>query len=113
MVSLPFALLSGAALSPVSATGWGWLAALVGLSTVAGHGLMNHAARFVRLFSLNLVIVLEPVFGIALGTVLFGATVSWLQGVGGAVLAVAVLVGLAPERRLRATLAAAQINPTA
>src|SRR5262249_6381245 len=38
-----------------------WLAALVLVTTVAGHGLLNLAARHVGLFLVNLIIVLEPV----------------------------------------------------
>ena len=101
LVALPFALVSGATLLPTSAASWGWLAGLVVLSTVAGHGLMNLAARHVRLFTLNVVIVLEPAIGIGLGAALFDASVSTLQVTGGLVLAAAVLVGLGPERRLR------------
>jgi drug/metabolite transporter (DMT)-like permease len=43
---------------------------------------------------LNLVVVLEPAIAIAMGALLFGATVTPVQAVGGAVLALAVVVGL-------------------
>jgi drug/metabolite transporter (DMT)-like permease len=76
------------------AESWGWLACLVVFTTLAGHSLMNRAAREVRLFTLNIVIVLEPAIGIALGALLFGATVSASAIAGGVVLVVAVVVGL-------------------
>jgi drug/metabolite transporter (DMT)-like permease len=75
-----------------------WLGALVIVTTVAGHGLLNLAARHVGLFTVNLVIVLEPVLAIALGAALFGATVGTLTALGGALLIVAVLVGMRPAR---------------
>jgi drug/metabolite transporter (DMT)-like permease len=64
---------------------------------MGGHGLMNFAARHVKLFTLNVVIVLEPAIGIVIGGMLFGATVSLLQAFGGAILAVAVIIGLRQE----------------
>ena len=73
---------------------WYWVAALVLLTTVGGHGLMNLAARTVRFFVLNIVIVLEPAIAIALGAVLFGAAVTPLQVAGGVLLAASVVVGL-------------------
>lgn len=90
----PVALLSDVPLVGHSATSWAWLAGMVFVTTLGGHGLMNLAARDVSLFTLNLVIVLEPPIAIALGALLFGATITWLQGAGGVVLACAVVLGL-------------------
>ena len=64
------------------------------VTTFIGHGLLNLAASYVPLFTLNLVIVLEPAIAIALGVLLFGATVNRAQAAGGAILIAAVLVGL-------------------
>jgi drug/metabolite transporter (DMT)-like permease len=90
----PVMLVTGSRIVDYPAPSWGWLAGLVLLTTLAGHGLMNRAAREVRLFTLNIVIVLEPAIGIALGALLFGATVSASALLGGVVLVVAVVVGL-------------------
>jgi drug/metabolite transporter (DMT)-like permease len=68
-----------------------WMAALVLVTTVAGHGLMNLAARTVSLFTLNMVIVLEPAIAIGLGALLFGATISATTALGGALLCAAVV----------------------
>jgi drug/metabolite transporter (DMT)-like permease len=95
----PVALIAGDRLQGYPAASWGWLAALVLLTTIGGHGFMNLAARDVRLFTLNLVIVLEPPLAIALGTLLFGATVTPLQVAGGILLGAAVVVGMLPELR--------------
>jgi drug/metabolite transporter (DMT)-like permease len=54
------------------------------------------------------VIVLEPVIAIALGFMLFGATVTPPQVAGGALLAVAMVVGL---RRQSAALESAATTP--
>lgn len=90
----PFVFTAEAPAMPGSAAAWGWVAALVLLTTVAGHGLMNLAARTTTVFEVNVVVVLEPAIAVALGWVLFGAAMTPLQAVGGLVLAAAVLVGL-------------------
>lgn len=96
---LPGAALAGDRLFDYPPASWGWLTALVLLTTVGGHGLMNLAARRVKLFTLNVVIVLEPPIWIALGAALFGAGLTGLQALGGAILAVAVVFGLRGEAR--------------
>jgi drug/metabolite transporter (DMT)-like permease len=100
LISLPIVLLAGApgSLTVTSPARWGWMLALVVLTTVAGHGLMNLAARRVTLFALNIVIVLEPAIAIAMGALLFKARVTALQLGGGALLAAAVIVGLSGRR---------------
>lgn len=95
--ALPVALLSGGNLFDHPPAAWGWLAALVVFTTLGGHGLLNLAARHVKLFTLNVVIVLEPPLAIAMGAPLFGASVTPLQVAGGVVLALAVIVGLQSE----------------
>jgi drug/metabolite transporter (DMT)-like permease len=90
----PIMLITDSRIVDYPAASWGWLAALVVLTTLAGHGLMNRAAREVKLFTLNIVIVLEPAIGIALGALLFGATVSLSAVIGGVVLVGAVIIGL-------------------
>jgi len=97
-VLLPSAALAGDRLLPTTPASWGWLTALVLATTIGGHGLMNLAARSVKLFTLNVVIVLEPPIGIALGALLFGAGLTVPQALGGAILAAAVLFGLQGER---------------
>lgn len=97
-LALPAALIAGDELIGFSLSSWGWLWALVLATTMAGHGLMNLAARGVSLFALNLVIVLEPAIAIAFGALLFGAQVTPLQLGGGVLLALSVAVGLMPRR---------------
>jgi drug/metabolite transporter (DMT)-like permease len=94
VTALPVALLAGVPLWGFSGPTWGWLGAIVVVTTLMGHGLMNYAANHVSLFTLNIVIVLEPAVGIAIGAVLFGATVTATQLVGGALLSAAVVFGL-------------------
>lgn len=94
VVTLPAPLLARDSLAHVTPSGWGWLLAVALVTTVGGHGLLNLAASRVRYFALNLVIVLEPAIGIAIGALLFPVELRPLQIVGGALLSTAVLVGL-------------------
>jgi drug/metabolite transporter (DMT)-like permease len=64
---------------------------MVMVTTLGGHGLLNYAARTLSLFTVNIVIVLEPVLAILLGAWLFGASISWPQAVGGLLLSAAVI----------------------
>ncbi len=104
LTALPAAFASRAVMIDYPAASWWWLTALAVLTTVGGHGLMNLAARHVTLFTLNVVIVLEPGIAIAMGAALFGAEVTALQLAGGALLTAAVIVGLRGERRINAAL---------
>lgn len=114
IASLPVVLAAGVPLAPrelapgneaLSFLGWtpspwAWLGGLVVVTTMGGHGLMNAAARGVRLFTVNIVIVLEPPLGILLGMWLLGQKPPTpIQVAGGAVLAAAVVVALLPEAR--------------
>jgi drug/metabolite transporter (DMT)-like permease len=92
--TLPLVWATGVPVVGHPAPAWGWLAALVVVTTVAGHGLLNLAARHVSLFTLNIVIVLEPAIGILLGAVLFGARAGAAAIVGGLLLMAAVAVGI-------------------
>jgi drug/metabolite transporter (DMT)-like permease len=92
--ALPVALLADTTLTGLSASSWGWICAIVAITTLSGHGLINLAARSVPLFTLNLVIVLEPPISIGIGALLFGATVNATQLFGGVFLTAAVIVGL-------------------
>jgi drug/metabolite transporter (DMT)-like permease len=94
--ALPVALVAGVPLVGFSAATWGWIGAIVVVTTLMGHGLMNYAANHVSLFTLNIVIVAEPAVGIAFGALLFGASVSATQLIGGALLGAAVLFGMRP-----------------
>ncbi len=98
LITAPVALFAGTTLTGHAAESWAWLGALVLLTTVGGHGLMNLAATRVRLFTVNLVIVLEPAIALALGAWLLGTGVTAIQLGGGVLLAASVIVGMRPER---------------
>jgi drug/metabolite transporter (DMT)-like permease len=91
---VPVLALTRAPLIGYSGTSWGWLAGLVLVTTLAGHGTMNFVARYVPMFTLNVVIVLEPALSILMGIPLFGASLNIAQAIGGLILMVAVVVGL-------------------
>jgi drug/metabolite transporter (DMT)-like permease len=97
LLALPFAL-AGGKLVGYPWPSWAWLAGLLLLTTMAGHGFMNRAANHVSIFALNIVIVVEPAIGIGLGAMLFGERVTPLQLGGGVLLAFAVTVGLTSIR---------------
>lgn len=92
--TLPVIALAHSPLAGYSGTSWAWMAALVVLTTVGGHGAFNVAARHVTLFTVNVVVVLEPAIAIAMGAALFEASITGLQLVGGVILAAAVVIGL-------------------
>jgi drug/metabolite transporter (DMT)-like permease len=94
ITALPVALAAGVPLWGFSAPTWQWIGAIVIVTTLMGHGLMNLAANHVSLFTLNIVIVLEPAVAITIGALLFGATVSVVQLLGGAFLGTAVMFGV-------------------
>jgi drug/metabolite transporter (DMT)-like permease len=94
ITALPVALAADVKLWGFSAATWQWIGAIVIVTTLMGHGLMNHAANHVSLFTLNIVIVLEPAVGIAIGVLLFGATLTMAQLLGGALLGTAVMFGV-------------------
>jgi drug/metabolite transporter (DMT)-like permease len=96
---LPVVLLTHSRLFSYPRTSWSWLGGLILITTVAGHGVFNYVSRQVKLFTLNVVVVLEPAVGVAMGWGLFGASMTRLQLLGGAILAVAVVIGLLPEWR--------------
>jgi drug/metabolite transporter (DMT)-like permease len=106
-VSLPVALVTGVQLWGFSAPTWGWIGAIVLVTTLMGHGLMNYAANHVSLFTLNIVIVLEPAVGIALGALLFGAGVTVTQLLGGVLLGASVVFGMRKGREEAAVPASA------
>ncbi|MET0283569.1 MAG: DMT family transporter [Polyangiales bacterium] len=89
-LALPVALIADVPLWCFSATSWQWLLAMVVITTLLGHGMLNTAARTLSLFTVNIVIVLEPVLAILLGAWLFGASIGWLQVAGGVLLTAAV-----------------------
>jgi len=93
-VALPVALVAGVPVWGFSSASWAWLGAIVVITTLMGHGLLNLAAGYIPLFALNLVIVLEPVIAIAMGSILFGARVTPLQCLGGTLLGGAVMLGM-------------------
>lgn len=91
---LPVVLLRGGLTVGYGWESWGWLAAIVLVSTIGGHGLTNLAARSLSLFRLNIVILLQPLLAIGIGAALFDLSATSLQLLGGGLLLLAVAVGL-------------------
>jgi drug/metabolite transporter (DMT)-like permease len=94
VATVPVLLVARAPVLTYPAGSWLWMALLVVVTTVGGHGLTNLAARHVSLFTLNIVIVLEPAIAIAMGHLMFGAAIDAVTVAGGALLVGSVLVAL-------------------
>lgn len=90
LTALPVALAAQVELIDYPPASWCWLLGIVLVSTLVGHSLLNAAARTLSLFTVSFALLLEPVLSIALGALLFGAAVSGLQLVGGALLVASV-----------------------
>jgi drug/metabolite transporter (DMT)-like permease len=103
VATIPVILVARTNVVDYPAMSWLWLGLLVAVTTIAGHGLTNLAARLVSLFTLNIVIVLEPAIAIAMGSVMFDARVDAITVGGGALLVASVIVGLWPRYQKRRT----------
>lgn len=80
--ALPVAVLADVPLLDYPQQSWVWLSAIVLVSTLAGHSLLNVAARTLSLFTVNMAILLEPIMAIGLGAALFGAAITAAQVAG-------------------------------
>lgn len=102
LTALPFALLTDTPFLILSWRSWLWIGLIVCVTTLLGHGLMNLAARSLSLFTVNISIVLEPLLAIMLGALMFGASMTASQLVGGALLVISVLVSMLSDQKGRA-----------
>jgi len=67
------------------------LLSLVLVPTILGHGLYNYSLRYVKAITANIFALLEPVMASAFALILFGETPTWVQTVGYAMIAIALL----------------------
>jgi drug/metabolite transporter (DMT)-like permease len=88
--------------------GWGWLACLGGVSTVAAIGLFFAGLRRVGPTAASILSTVEPVVTVVLAAVVFGELLSPLQIAGGALVLAAVPVLHASRVRLRRPVTAAE-----
>lgn len=90
----PFLLLSDVSFFDYGWGQWGWLWGIVLVSTIGGHGLTNLAARRLSLFRLQVVTLLQPLLVLAIGMSLLDLPAGAPHLLAGALLVVAVAVGL-------------------
>ena len=103
--ALPVVLIAQDSLFDYPEASWYWLAGIVVITTLGGHGLLNAAARSLSLFTVNIAILLEPVLSIALGALMFGADITGIQIAGGVILIASVATLMAaPALRERASI---------
>jgi drug/metabolite transporter (DMT)-like permease len=104
-LALPVVLIADVSLFDYPPASWYWLSGIVLITTLAGHGLLNAAARTVSLFTVNISVLLEPVLSIALGALMFGADITGFQIAGGVILIASVATLMAaPALRERASI---------
>jgi drug/metabolite transporter (DMT)-like permease len=86
----------------LTAAGWGWLAGLALVCTVASIGLFFAGLRRVGPTTASILATVEPVVTVLLAFVVFGETLGTVQLGGGALVLAAVLVLRAPRPAVRA-----------
>jgi len=98
---LVFALSFGTQMFAWAPASWLWFAMLALITTCIGHASMNYVLPRVTLFTLNLVIIAEPVLAIIINAMLYNEGVSPWEIAGGLLLSAAVIWGLGQERKKR------------
>jgi drug/metabolite transporter (DMT)-like permease len=83
----------------LTAAGWGWLACLAAISTVASISLLFAGLRRVGPTTASILATFEPLVTVVLAFLAFGETLGGVQVAGGALVLAAVLVLNAPPRR--------------
>src|SRR3954449_37501 len=92
----------------LTVAGWGWLACLGGVSTVAAISLFFAGLRRVGPTAASILSTVEPVVTVVLAAAVFGELLSPVQLAGGALVIAAVPVLHASRRRVRRATAAAE-----
>lgn len=95
---LPFMLLSGEALLPVSGRGWGTLLLLTLIAQLLGQGLITFALAHLPAAFSAVGLLVQPVMAAVFAWMILGETLTWTQVTGGAV----VLAGIWLARRASA-----------
>ena len=85
----------------VTLAGWGWLACLAGISTVAAIGLFFAGLRRVGPTAASILSTVEPLVTVGLAYVVFGETLGAIQSAGAALVLGAVILLQLPTRRPR------------
>jgi len=85
----------------LTAAGWGWLACLAVVSTVASISLFFAGLRRVGPTTASILATVEPLATVLLAFLVFGETLGAVQLAGGALVLAAVLVLQAPRPRIR------------
>ena len=83
------------------AESYGWLVALIIITTGIGHAALNYVLPYVRLFTVNLATVAEPVIAIGASMLFLAETVTSAEVIGGGLLTAAMFVGMRDEWKPR------------
>lgn len=98
LVLLPFALLAGSPLFSLPKTAYFWILMLALIPTLVGHSLFNWALRYLKAFTVNISIVVEPIGATILAWVIFREQPSTLLYPGAILLMVALLLAFRGEK---------------
>jgi drug/metabolite transporter (DMT)-like permease len=102
--ALALVLLFGVRVLGYPPASYGWLLGLILLTTGVGHAAINYVLPHMRLFTLNITVVVEPVLAIVASVLFLGGSVTVAEVLGGAFLIAALLVGVRDETRARPTI---------
>jgi drug/metabolite transporter (DMT)-like permease len=99
LMLLATALLLGDPLLPRRGIDWLWLALLALLPTLVGHTALNRAMKQFPPYMVNLSILSEPILTAVFAWYVFGEVVTRHLALGGALIALALVIEIAPWRR--------------
>ena len=102
--ALLLVIVFGAPVATYPIESYGWLLGLVVITTGIGHAALNYVLPYVRLFTVNLATVAEPVLSIVAAVLFLGESVTLSEICGGALLIAALFLGMRDELRPRAPL---------
>ena len=102
--ALALTLVFDAPIAIYPAESYGWLLGMVVITTGIGHAALNYVLPYVRLFTVNLATVAEPVLSIIAAVLFLSETVTVAEIGGGALLIAALFLGVRDELRPRAPL---------
>jgi drug/metabolite transporter (DMT)-like permease len=97
LVLLPIVIATGAPVFSLSAKAWFWIAMLALIPTLIGHSLFNYALGYLKAFTVNASIVIEPIGATLLAWIIFREQPSFWLYPGAWLLALALILAFRGE----------------
>jgi drug/metabolite transporter (DMT)-like permease len=95
--AVPLVILFRVPLTDYPAASYGWLLGIIFITTGIGHAALNYVLPYVRLYTVNLSTVAEPIIAIVAAIWFMDETVTIAEVIGGGFLTAALLFGLRDE----------------